>query len=509
MIQRRHLLCTALLATQLPRAFAASAPLNDEERALHALNRLGFGPRPADAQAMASMGARAWLDQFLEQQLNPQSLSLPQALTERLQAMDTLTLDQGQLYGRFREAQKLDREAKAAGKKDEENARRELVRPVVQQAAANRLLRALASPAQLEEVLVDFWFNHFNVYAGKGPVSVWVGSYEREAIRPHVLGSFRAMLGATAKHPAMLFYLDNAESVAPGFQPRGRRLGGGVRNANQRANGLNENYAREVMELHTLGVDGGYSQQDVTQLARMLTGWTFDPRATSGPMFRFAADRHDGGHKTWLGYSVDSGGQSEGESALDVLAAHPSTAKHIGFQFAQAFVADDPPPALVKRLADRFMASKGNLRELTQCLIESDEFWSREAYQSKFKTPYQYLLSSLRAVKTVDAVPPDTQLLMGSLSQAGMPLYGALTPDGYKNTAAAWMNPEALAQRIQFAQTLSDRIRRRPAMAGRATDELLATLGPTVSKDTRQSVSAEPAPQQLALLLGSPDFMRR
>ena len=202
MIQRRQILLSALLAAQLPSAFAATAPaqLSDDERALHALNRLGFGPRPADAQAIASMGAKAWLDQFLTQQLNPQSLALPAVLADRLQAMDTLSLDQGELYARFREAQKLNREAKAAGKKDEEKARRELVRPVVQQAGAQRLLRAVASPAQLQEVLVDFWFNHFNVFAGKGPVSVWVGSYEREAIRPFVLANFRDMLGATAKH---------------------------------------------------------------------------------------------------------------------------------------------------------------------------------------------------------------------------------------------------------------------------------------------------------------------
>ena len=511
MLQRRQLLLSALLASQLPRASAASSAqqLSDDERALHALNRLGFGPRPADAQAIASVGAKAWLDQFLAQQLNPQSLALPAVLADRLQAMDTLTLDQGQLYARFREAQRLNREAKAAGKKDEEKARRELVRPVVQQAGAQRLLRAVASPAQLQEVLVDFWFNHFNVFAGKGPVSVWVGSYEREAIRPFVLGNFRDMLGATAKHPAMLFYLDNAQSVAPGYQPRARRFAALQDNKAKRASGLNENYARELMELHTLGVDGGYTQHDVTELARMLTGWTFDPRAGSGALFRFDADRHDKGRKTWLGRNVAGAGQSEGEMALDVLATHPSTAKHLAFQFAQAFVADDPPPALVARLAERFLASQGNLRELTKALIESDEFWSREAYQAKFKTPYQYLLSSLRAVNTVDVLPPDTQPLVGSLAQAGMPLYGAQTPDGYKNTAAAWMNPEALAQRIQFAQTLSDRIQRRPAFAARASDDLLATLGPMLSRDTRTSVAGEPAPQQLALLLGSPDFMRR
>ncbi|XHS79167.1 DUF1800 family protein [Burkholderiaceae bacterium UC74_6] len=517
MIQRRHTLALGLLTPLLQalpqRAFAGAmgtAPLGDEERAVHALNRLAFGPRPADAQAIAGMGAKAWLDQFLAQQLDPASLQMPTALSERLQEMETLKLDQGQLHERFRDAQRLQREAKAKGEKDDEKPRRELVRPIVQQAHAQRLLRAVGSTAQLEEVLVDFWFNHFNVFAGKGQVSVWVGSYEREAIRPYVLGRFRDMLGATAKHPAMLYYLDNYQSVAPGWQPpqRNPRRLPPPPNPN-RPTGLNENYARELMELHTLGVDGGYSQQDVTQLARMLTGWTFDPRASSGDLFRFEEDRHDRGSKVWLGQRVDKRGRFEGEWALDVLASHPSTARFLSFKLAQAFVADDPPPALVKRMAERFLATDGDLREVMRTLVASDEFWSREAFQAKFKTPYQFLLSSLRAVNTVDALPPDTQLLVGSLAQAGMPLYGAQTPDGYKNTAAAWMNPEALAQRVQFAQTLSDRIRKRPEMAAHASSDLLVTLGPTLSATTRETVAAEPRPQQLALLLGSPDFMRR
>ncbi|HEY4081814.1 MAG TPA: DUF1800 domain-containing protein [Burkholderiaceae bacterium] len=512
MIARRHLLAASVLTPLLPRAMAAvdTAPLSDAERAVHALNRLGFGPRPADAAAIAAQGPKVWLDQFLTQQLQPSTLAMPQALSDRLQGMETLDMSEGALFDRFRKAQQLNREAKREDKKGDgkagENARKELVRPIVQQAAAQRVLRAIGSPAQLQEVLVDFWFNHFNVFAGKGPVSVWVGSYEREAIRPHVLGSFRAMLGATAKHPAMLYYLDNYQSVAPGWHPRVRRFA--AEKPNQ-PSGLNENYARELMELHTLGVDGGYTQGDVTQLARMLTGWTVDLRGDPNALFRFDPERHDRGTKQWLGRTVAGAGQSEGEMALDVLAAHPATARHIAFQFAQAFVADEPPPALVKRLADRFLATQGDLRELTRTLIQSDEFWSRAAYQAKFKTPYQYVLSSVRALNTNDMLPPEVQPLLGALVQAGMPLYGAQTPDGYKNTAVAWANPEALSQRIQLAQTLGDRTQRRPVMAARAPDELLSTLGPLVSDSTRKSVSSEPANTQVALLLGSPDFMRR
>jgi len=516
-LTRRHWLgSSAALALNplpswsLPVAAPSSGPLSAEERALHALNRLGFGPRPGDAAAIQAQGAQAWLQQFLAQQLEPASLAQPPALQARLDALDTLKLSPAELLQRYRQAQQANREAARQGEMDgarseatAQNARRELVRPVLAQAGSQRLLRALRGPAQLEELLVDFWFNHFNVFAGKGPVSVLVGDYEARAIRPHVLGSFRAMLGATAKHPAMLIYLDNAQSVVAGYQAPGRQNPGA-----RRPTGLNENYARELMELHTLGVDGGYSQHDVTELARILTGWTLDyrgqRRVASEQLFVFDPRRHDRGSKQWLGRTVPAAGQAEGEQALDVLAAHPATARHIAFKLAQAFVADLPPPALVDRLAQRFLASAGpdQLRAVMQTLIGSEEFWSREAYGAKFKTPYQYLLSSLRAL---DAFPEQTQTLLGALARAGMPLYGAATPDGYKNVASAWMNPEALAQRIELANTLGERRQRSPD----GTERLLATLGPLISEGTRKTVASEPAPVQTALLLGSPDFMRR
>lgn len=530
MITRRQALRGISLGTALPLAGfapvlgwaqAATAPLNAEERALHALNRLAYGPRPADMAAIKQQGAERWLQAFLVAQLEPARLSPPEALKTRLAALDTQSLSQAELIGRYREATQANRVARREaaamdGKADDAkvqeaqaNARRELVRPVLAQAGQARLLRAIDSPAQLEEVLVEFWFNHFNVFAGKGPVSVLVGSYEREAIRPFVLGRFRDMLAATAKHPAMLIYLDNVQSVKPGYQPPGRQARA---NPNApRLTGLNENYARELMELHTLGVDGGYSQRDVTELARMLTGWTVDYRAAQrgarGPLFEFDPRRHDSGTKQWLGRTVKGGGQSEGEMALDVLAAHPSTAKHLAFKLAQAFVADQPPPALVQRLADRFTATQGDLKAVTQTLITSEEFWSREAYGAKFKTPYQYVLSSLRALDV--STPADTGPLLQLLAQAGMPLYGSQTPDGYKNTAAAWMNPEALAQRVQFATTLAERRMRRGTNANLDSQALIATLGPQLSDATRKSIASEPAAMQLTLALGSPDFMRR
>ncbi|MBV8123537.1 MAG: DUF1800 domain-containing protein [Paucibacter sp.] len=528
MITRRQGLAAALLTPWMSSIRAASldtspgAPLNDMERALHAIERLGFGPRAADAETIQAKGAGPWLKDFLSAQLQGARIDLPPGLSDRLAAEDTSKLDQGELFERFRRAQQLERERKQSLKDGQDtetdkgdkgpNPRRELVRPVALQASEQRLLRALASPAQLEEVLVDFWFNHFNVFAGKGPVSVWVGSYEREAIRPNVFGSFRTMLGATAKHPAMLFYLDNAQSVAANWHPRGRAAN---RNPN-RPTGLNENYAREVMELHTLGVDGGYTQHDVTELARMLTGWTYDPKPGWGggsSLFRFVDERHDQGRKQWLGRSVAPAGQAEGEMALDVLAAHPNTARHIGYQLAQAFVADDPPPALVQRLADRFLAAKDSgtqLRDVMQTLVQSDEFWSRAAFRAKFKSPYRYVLSSLRVLAPPDheSLPADVQPLLGVLNQAGMPLYGSVTPDGYKNTAVAWQNPEALTQRVQFAQTVNKRFAKREALATNESDQVLATLGPLLSATTVSAVRSATPDMRTTLLLGSPDFMR-
>jgi len=531
MITRRQGLGTmtaALLTPWMSSVRAASigtgadTPLSDSERALHALERLGFGPRAADAEAIRAQGAAAWLKDFLAAQLQGARVDLPPVLGDRLAAEDTSKLDQGALFERFRRAQQLERQRKRDQKDGQEtaddkgpNPRRELVRPVVLQASEQRLLRALASPGQLEEVLVDFWFNHFNVYAGKGPVSVWVGSYEREAIRPNVFGNFRTMLGATAKHPAMLFYLDNAQSVAADWHPRGRFEN---RNPNK-PTGLNENYAREVMELHTLGVDGGYTQRDVTELARMLTGWTYDPKpgwGSSRSLFQFAEERHDHGRKHWLGRTVEPNGQAEGEMALDVLASHPNTARHIAFQLAQAFVSDDPPPELVQRLADRFLAAKDSrtqLRDVMQELVQSEELWSRAAFRAKFKSPYRYVLSSLRVLvpgggPLANHLPADVQPLLGALNQAGMPLYGSVTPDGYKNTAVAWQNPEALTQRVQFAQTVNQRVGKRPALAAVEPDQVLATLGPLLSSATIDAVRGAAPDMRTTLLLGSPDFMR-
>lgn len=449
---------------------AGAAPTVAETEALHVLNRTAFGPRPGDVARVAQMGAR----RYLEAQLAPAEAPLPAALAARLAALDLANRSAGDALAAFTE---LRRDARA-GDPAATLRRREGYRDMALQGAEARLLRAIYSPRQLEEVMVDFWFNHFNVFSGKGSTRALLASYERDAIRPHVFGSFRAMLGATAHHPAMLFYLDNHLS---------------------RAGALNENYARELMELHTLGVDAGYTQKDVTELARMLTGWTFSPAALmrQNQGFRFDARRHDRDSKTWLGSVVRQQGEAEGEYALDVLARHPATARHIGYKLAQYFVHDDPPAALVDRLAQSFRDSDGDIRSVLRTLFASAEFMAPANLGVKFKTPYQFVISAVRASGEPDA---DAAPLLRALAGMGMPLYGCATPDGYKHTEAAWLNPDALTRRIAFASA-----------TGAALDpgQLEMAIGAGIGARTRAIVGASAPPLRAAMLLGSPDFMQR
>ncbi|KGF81881.1 hypothetical protein IA69_09920 [Massilia sp. JS1662] len=484
-----HRASLALLATVLMTTGAASAADADAQ-ALHVLNRLAYGPRPGDVERVAAMGVKRWIDE----QLHPETIPLPPDLGARLAALDTVNRSAGESLAEFLE---LRRDVRM----DDEGARqrrREAEMRVARQAAEARLLRAVESPRQLEEVMVDFWYNHFNVFAGKGIDRALVTSYERDAIRPYALGSFRALLGATAKHPAMLFYLDNVVSSAPRPDAKGK------------ARGLNENYARELMELHTLGADGGYTQRDVTELARMLTGWTFDQKrlARTGETFRFDAGRHDAGTKTWLGREIAPAGQQEGEYALDVLAMHPATARHVSRELAQYFVSDDPPPSLVDRMAATWIASQGDIRAVLATLFASREFLAPDAAGAKFKTPYQYVVSAVRAsgVPVANVGP-----LVNTMSQLGMPLYGCQTPDGYKNTQDAWLNPDALTRRIAFASALAGG--RLPLADAPAVPldpvRVQATLAGSVSPRTLGIVQRNPDNLRAAMLLGSPDFMQR
>ena len=493
----------------LLQAVTVLAQSSTQAEALHAVNRISFGPAPGEVARVMQIG----VDHYIEEQLNPERLALPAQLSQQLDSLTTTRLSQDDLINQYREAQRAARADSEAGKEQ----RREMVQNLTLQAGEARLIRALQSPRQLEEVMVDFWFNHFNVFSGKGLDRVLVESYEREAIRPHAMGRFRDLLGATARHPAMLFYLDNWLSVAPGYRPPYRTP------TPVKTGGLNENYARELMELHTLGVDGGYNQTDVTELARMLTGWTINPRRGSGgSVFYFDGSRHDTGTKNWLGRTVGDRGQAEGEWALDLLAAAPATAHHISYQLAQYFVSDTPPVALVDRLARRFQETGGDIRSVLRTLFTSPEFRDPNVYNLKFKAPYRYLLSSVRA----SGLPvTNVRPLLATANQLGMPLYGCQTPDGYKNTEEAWLNPDAITRRVNFAVAFASGklplerpmesnadigVRYNPQGTSEPVDAaaLLTTLDGSISPATLTAIEQSDPRLRAALVLGSPDFMR-
>jgi uncharacterized protein (DUF1800 family) len=407
-----------------------------------------------------------------------------------------------------------------------------------------KLLRAIYSDRQLEEVMTDFWFNHFNVFAGKGPERLFLTNYEQEVIRPRALGKFEDLLVATAKSPAMLFYLDNWLSVGPsslralGIPDHPARYGprhfppnpNGKRKAN---NGLNENYGRELLELHTLSVSGGYSQRDVTEVAKVFTGWTID-KPNEGGGFKYEPRTHEPGAKFVLGHRIKpkGNGEDEGRELLHMLASSPQTAHFISLKLAQRFVSDDPPPALVDRMAKTFEKKRGDIREVLTTLFHSQEFWSDDAYRAKVKTPLEFVASAVRATGAgVDDVMP----LARQVANMGMPLYGAQPPTGYSMKADTWVSSSALLNRMNFALGLTaGKIRGVKVDTAQLVgtpppllDAALALstmegklLADDVSKQTHDSIMAQiEAPQKPArppdagmiagLLLGSPEFQKR
>jgi uncharacterized protein (DUF1800 family) len=516
------------------RAFAKPMSGSGEAEGLHVLNRLGYGPRPGDAGRVIRMG----VDRYIDEQLHPENIPMPEALMRRLNALSQGEMPQAKLITTYRQIIKAAMNDGSGGAPGGGVAMRDaLYKKMAVRFGELRLTQATESPRQLEEVMVDFWFNHFNVVAGKGLNHVLIADYERQAIRPYVLGKFRDLLGATAKHPAMLFYLDNWLSAASTADARAR-----VPGTRTLISGLNENYARELMELHTLGVDGGYSQQDVTALARMLTGWSFDPRSSpEGSTFVFASRLHDYSDKIWLGRPVPVKGEAEGEWALNVLASHPSTAHHIAYKLAQYFVADDPPSSLVETLGQGYLATGGDIRAVLGTLFASPAFHDPKNFGAKFKTPYEFVVSAVRASGIrVNNVEP----LLATLKRLGMPLYGCQSPDGYKNTEEVWLNPDALAQRINFATALGlgklpleetidpatlndpyaemegkqvskEMITTKVSSPSKSnapidSDALVSTLGNQISEQTRTRIAiAKPPALRAALALGSPDFMHR
>jgi uncharacterized protein (DUF1800 family) len=537
-------------------ATSSAVPKNPDDKAIvHVLNRLGFGPTPSDVDRVRKIG----LDKYIDQQLRPETLP-DEGMASRLADLDTLTRSSRQLAeDYFLPAQMERRRTKqqaasqpadaATGKRDLRTpAQAELMqgeRRVFTDLAQQKILRAAYSERQLNEVMVDFWFNHFNVFAGKGQVRNYLTEYERDAIRPHVLGKFRDLLGATAESPAMLFYLDNWQSSAPegaptsastdrrnqrvnprrpfgrpgqlGMPPRNRTIADAPPAAqNRRPRGLNENYARELMELHTLGVEGGYTQKDVQEVARAFTGWTIaNPRQGGG--FAFEARMHDDGEKIVLGHKIKAGGgRHDGEQVLDMLAAHPSTAHFIATKLARRFVSDQPPQSLVDRAAERFRDTKGDIREVVRTIVTSPEFFAEEAYRAKVKTPFEFVASAVRATSadSTNAMP-----LVQTMRELGMPPYQCQPPTGYADRADAWVNTGALLSRMNFAVALTDgRLRglRAPASLLNApletardtiTDQVLAG---DLSSSTRTTVEKASRPSQaVALLLGSPEFQRR
>jgi uncharacterized protein (DUF1800 family) len=559
--------------TGIAHQLASAVPQKADDRAIvHVLNRIGFGAAPGDIERVRAMGLAAYIDG----QLHPERIA-DGAMAARLASFATLTRSTQEMAREYyvpaqmarRELQRQ-QAANDAPSTDttmtapaNENPRRELREMVTpEQAEAMRMerqaltelmqakiLRAAYSERQLEEVMVDFWFNHFNVFSGKGQVRVYLNEYERDAIRPHVFGSFRDLLQATAESPAMLFYLDNWQSAAPEGartseprQPNGRanvrnpnrpagRPGGAINQPrtmadlppglqNRRA-GLNENYARELMELHTLGVEGGYTQKDVQEVARAFTGWTIaNPR--QGGSFRFEPRMHDDGEKVVLGQTIKAGGgKKDGDRVLDLLASHPSTARFIATKLARRFVADNPPPALVDRAAARFRDTHGNIREVVRAIVTSPEFFAPETYRAKVKTPFEFVVSAVRATGTdlSNALP-----LVAAVRTLGMPLYGCQPPTGYSDKAEAWVNSGALLNRMNFAVSLTASRQDRSAGggvrplqgrgAGRPTvtsDALVASaLAGEISESTAKTVArAETPSQRLALVLGSPEFQRR
>ena len=395
---------------------------------------------------------------------------------------------------------------------------------------AGKMLRAIYSNRQLEEVLVDFWFNHFNVYENKNPTgavlsySSLLTSYERDAIRPHVLGHFKDLLLAVAQHPVMLYYLDNWESMAADTDDR-RNVGPFAPNiaavlipniqrplANRQPHGLNENFGREIMELHTLGVNGGYTQKDVIEVARCFTGWTITK--PQSPAFLFSEVMHDDGEKTVLGHKIPAGGGiKDGLDVIDILAHHPSTAHFISKQLAQRFVADDPPPALVERMAQTFLKTDGDLRAVLLTMFDSVEFRSEGAWDAKIKSPFEMVVSAVRATNA-DAI--DTTVLTQRVSDLGEPLYRKVEPNGYPLTGDGWLGTADLLGRLNFTSSLI--MGKVPGVKvdierwnGKTAEEISRDLlDRTAAPETMAAISPNAPPTAIAqLILGSPEFNKR
>jgi uncharacterized protein (DUF1800 family) len=466
-----------------------TAALSPDQKALHFLNRASFGPTLKDVQKLKRAGPRAYVDE----QLHPENIA-DGAVEERVAALKTMRMNSRELFELYPPPKLTpDRGMPAGGMM---NAPRVIIFEL-QQA---RLLRAVQSQRQLYELMVDFWSNHFNVFAGKGADRWLMTSYDRDTIRPRALGKFRDLLLATAQSPAMLFYLDNWLSVSPATTAP----------SNPRRRGINENYAREIMELHTVGVDGGYSQQDVHEVARCFTGWTLR-RPRGDAEFYFEPRLHDRGAKTVLGVRIPAGGGMEdGIRVIELLARHPATERFIAAKLVRRFVADDPPPALVRRAAEAFRRSDGDTRVVLQAIFDAPEFYSPEVYRSKIKKPIEYVASALRLTEAETQISPR---LLRYLARMGEPLFLAQPPTGYPDVGASWLSPDMLLTRMNFAAELAaNRLDGAsvPSAALRANKEFISLIAPdSLSSATREALDQTTGSDALAVLLSAPEFQRR
>jgi uncharacterized protein (DUF1800 family) len=438
-----------------------------DQQVRHVLNRLAFGARPGEVERVRAVG----VDRWIAMQLEPSRIR-DTAVERIVAALPTLAMSSRELLERYPTPQVVrTRQQRSQMTREDSIEMRRIAqesRRVLADMQVAKVARAVASERQLEEVMVDFWENHFTVFAGKGPERYFIASYEREAIRPHALGNFRDLLGAVAKSPAMLFYLDNWQSSVEEGRPRTDDRGSGLRarrrNARSpvpgssvlgrpnRPRGLNENYARELLELHTLGVDGGYTQQDIINVARAFTGWTLEqPRRAGGFVFRPVM--HDAGEKTVLGQRLAAGrGMEDAEQVLDIVARHPSTARFIATKLARRFVSDDPPESLVERAAETFRRSDGDIRDVVRTIVTSQEFFASAAYRAKVKSPFELVVSALRAVNaTPDMTPRSAQVV----ARLGQPLFLHQAPNGWPERGDAWINTGAILNRINFGLAMA------------------------------------------------------
>lgn len=512
---------------------SAARSLTEDQKAAHVLNRLGFGARPGDVARVKAMGVKA----YIEQQLEPSKID-DSAAEAKVKSLEIFNMTTAEVFAKYpnpggllrtlngKQAvaapQNADTQNTDDQKKERQTQLRELyqkydLRPAGQinpQIASNRVMRAVYSERQLQEAMVDFWQNHFNVYAGKAAVRWYIPSYERDVLRKNALGNFKDLLTGTAMHPAMLFFLDNFESVSPKgqsgeknrFQQMVENNGGDLparvrenlkarqgltdaeidqriaraKQTQQKKNvrGINENYARELMELHTLGVDGGYTQNDIIEIAKCFTGWTIaDPRGyqraaaaeingteeerlnklqrqagvpdnIQSGQFYFNEKWHEKGVKTVLGQKIDEGGMKDGLKVIDILVNSPATAKFIARKLAVKFVSDSPSDALVQRVADAFHNSKGDIKTTLRALFYDKEFWAPETYRAKIKTPFELAVSSIRAIGGDTSSGP---AMLAMLNKLGEVPYGYQAPTGYPDTAEDWVNTGALLERLNFA----------------------------------------------------------